>query len=189
MLIDSPYILAATFQRCRRAGSNPDTGEVLELVSDILRVVEQQGQFLIDVPEGWVPEKWLTAVRADTQRGLDYMTTTKVPDSDVLSPEKRRKVALLRLLVGELHRLWAIGEYPSVRRLGGMFQHIPQWLREPDKPGRNAWMRFFHGIRTTWDDLSLEMRKGCCQVVGLDLQAVEEWIKTGGDSIGTAGSK
>lgn len=190
MLIHSPYILAATFQRCRRAVSNnADTGEVLVLVSDILRVVEQQGKFLIDVPEGWVPAKWLTAVRADTQRGLDYMTTMKLPDSDVLSPEKRRKVALLRLLVRELHRLWAIGAYPLVRQLGAMFQHIPEWLREPDEPGRDAWMRFFRGIKTDWDGLSLEMREGCCQVVGLDLQAVEEWIKTGGDSIRTAGSK
>jgi hypothetical protein len=162
---------------------------VLALVSDILSIVEQQGKFLIDVPEGWVPEKWVTAVRADTQRGVDYMNAMKLSDSDVLSPEKRREISLLRLLVRELQRLWAIGAYGTVERLGHAFHNIGRSLRIPDEPGRDALMLHFRVISADWEELSLEMREGCCRVVGLELQTAEELIKTPGFSINTAGSK
>jgi hypothetical protein len=158
-------------------------------VSDILSVVEQQGKFLIDVPEGWVPEKWVNAVRADTQRGVDYMNTMKLSDYDVFSPEKRRQIALLRLLVRELQRLWAIGADGTVQRLGHAFHNTGGSLRMPDEPGTAASMADFRVISADWDELSLEMQKGCCRVVGLDLHAAETLIKTPGFSINTAGPK
>lgn len=191
MLIDSPSILGAVFQRYRwvKRGGRADLGELLALVSDILSVVEQQGKFLIDVPECWVPEKWVNAVRADTQRGVDYMNTMKLSDYDVFSAEKRRQIALFRLLVRELQRLWAIGADGTVQRLGHAFHNTGGSLRMPDEPGTAASMVDFRVISADWDELSLEMRKGCCRVVGLDLHAAEKLIKTPGFSINTAGPK
>src|SRR5262245_56006100 len=106
MLIDSPVIMSGVFQRCRHA--QPDSGELLVLLNDILSVVDQQGKFLIEVPDGWVPEKWVKAVSADTQRGIEYMHAMKQETLDANSPEKRRVIAILRLVVQELQRLWAI---------------------------------------------------------------------------------
>lgn len=179
MLIDSPSILGCTFQRCRLLRGRADIGELLELVSDILSEVEQQGKFLIDVPEGWVPEKWVKAVRGDTQRGIDHIRTTmKLSDHDVLSAEKRRVISLLRLLVRELHRLWAIGADNTVHHLGYAFHNINGHdLRMPDEPGTDTLMWYFRVIGFHWDELSLEMREGCCRVVGLELQEAEALIK------------
>lgn len=74
MRIDSSAALGATFQRCRlarrRNGSDKDLGEVLALADAILREVDRQGKVLIDVSEGWVPQKWVSAVQGDTQRGI-----------------------------------------------------------------------------------------------------------------------
>jgi hypothetical protein len=191
MLIDSPSILGATFQRCRLLRGRADIGELLELVSDILSVVEQQGKFLIDVPEGWVPEKWVNAVRGDTQRGIDDMNATmKLSDHDVLSAEKRRVISLLRLLVRELHRLWAIGADDTVRRLGHAFHNINgKGLRMPDEPGTDASMWYFRVISADWDELSLEMREGCCRAVGLGLQEAEALINTQGFAINCSGPR
>ena len=190
MLIDCPSILGATFQRCRwvKRHDKADTGEVLALVSDILSVVEQQGKFLIDVPEDWVPEKWVKTVRADTQRGMYYTNAMKLSDSDVLSPEKRREIALLRLLVRELHRLWAIGADRTVQRLGHAFHNIGGSLRKPDDPGRDASMIHFRVISADWDELSLERRESCCRIVALELQAAEALINTDGFSVNCSGS-
>src|SRR5262249_4571493 len=146
------------------------------LVSDILSVVAQQGKLLIDVPEGWVPEKWVKAVRSDTQRGVDSMNTMELSDSDVLSPEKRREISLLQLLVGELQRLLAIGADDTVQRLGGAFQHVDGLLRMTNEPGTDASMIHVRMISAAWDELSLEMRESYCRIVGLELQAAEELI-------------
>lgn len=176
---------------CPTGISSRTPGEVLALVSDILDVAEQQGKLLIDVPEGWVPEKWVTAVRADTQRGIDYTNAMELSDSDVLSPEKRREIALLRLLVRELQRLWTIGAYGPVQRIGHALHNVHQWLRMPDEPGSDAWstMYYFRAIGADWNELSLEMREGCCRVAGLDLQTVEGLIKTPEFFINPADSK
>ena len=101
MLIDSPFIMSALFQRCRtsakrdmqndrvlgtsamRDKSDKYLGELLALATDILSVVDQQGKFLIDVPESWVPQRWVSAVRADTQRGIEYMQAMQLSDYGV----------------------------------------------------------------------------------------------------------
>ncbi len=190
MLIDSPSISGATFQRCRwvKRHDRADTGEVLALVSDILSVVEQQGKFLIDVPEGWVPEKWVKAVRGGTQRYVDYMNTMKLSDSDVLSPEQRREIALLRLLVRELQRLLGIGADQTVQRLGHAFHNVDRELRTLVSDTEYS-MYMFRVISADWDMLSMEMREGCCRVVGLELQEAEELINTQGFSINCSGSR
>src|SRR5205085_1566783 len=90
-------------------------------------------------------------------------------------PEKRREISLLQLLVRELQRLWAIDAYGPVRRIGYALHNVHQWLRMPDEPGRDAsTMYYFRAISADWDELSLEMREGCCRVVGLDLQVSRE---------------
>ena len=185
VLIDSPIIMSGVFQRCRHA--KPDSGELLALVNDILSIVDQQGKLLIDVPEGWVPDKWVKAVNADTQRGIEYMHAMKISDYDALSPEKRRVISLLQLLVRELQRLWATGAKVTVQCLGHAFHNIARWLRTPEKPGADSSMRLFRIISANWEELSMEMREGCCRVVGLELQAAEALINTPGFSVNTWG--
>ena len=185
MLIDSPVIMSGVFQRCRHA--QPDSGELLVLLNDILSVVDQQGKFLIEVPDGWVPEKWVKAVSADTQRGIEYMHAMKQETLDANSPEKRRVIAILRLVVQELQRLWAIDAKTTVRRLGHAFHNIGRWLRAPAEANSDAPMKLFRVISANWDELSMEMRKGCCRVVGLEIQAAEALINTPGFPINTWG--
>jgi hypothetical protein len=160
----------------------------LTLASDILSVVDQQGKFLIDVPEGWVPHHWVSAVKADTQRGIEYMQAMQLSDYDVLTPEKRRQISLLQLLVRELQRLLAIGENFTVYRLGHAFHNVHRELRTPVSDTQYA-MGMFRVISADWDMLSMEMREDCCRVVALDLQEAEALINTPGFSINTNGAR
>jgi hypothetical protein len=123
------------------------------------------------------------------QPGIDYTHTLKLSDYEVLSPAKRREIALLRLLVRELQRLLAIGADFTVQRLGHAFHNASQSLPLPDEPGIDAAMLDFRVISADWEDLSVEMRKGCCRVVGLELQAAEALIKTPGFSINMSGPR
>jgi len=192
VLIDSPTILGGVFQRCRwvkRQGNRTTLGELLAFAYDILNVVEQQGKFLIEVPEGWVPHKWASAVKADTQRGIEYMQAMKLSDYDVLIPENRREIALLQLLLRELQRLLTIGADVTVQRLGHAFHNINRELRTPAKPGMDAVMGTFRVISADWDDLSLETREGCCRVVDLEVQAAEALINTQGFAINCSGPR
>lgn len=193
MLIDSSEVLRTTFQRCRQARQRPDTenkdlGEVLALADAILSVVDQQGKFLIDVPEDWVPHKWLSAVQGDTQRGIQYMQAMKISNSDGLTPDKRRQILLLQLLVRELQRLWGIGDKITVYRLGHAFHNVNRELRTLGSDTEYS-MHTLRVISADWDLLSLEMREGCCRIVGLELQQAEELINTQGFSINCSGPR
>lgn len=190
MLIDSVEVLRATFQRCRQTlRHNPDDedlGEVLELASLILSAVDHQGRFVIDVPEGFVPHKWISAVQGDTQRGIKYMQAMQLSGCDELTPEKRRQTSLLQLLVRELERLWERGDTLTVSRLGHAFHNVDRELRTLVSDAAYS-MKMFRVISADWDKLSMEMREGCCQVVGLELQEAEELINTRGFAINCSG--
>ena len=190
MLIDSPEIMRAIFQRCRtRAKVDArGLGELLALASEILGEVDQQGKFLIDVPEDWLPHKWVSAVKADTQRGIERMQAMQVSGNDVLTPENRRQISLLQLLVRELQRLVAIGETFIVYRLGHAFHNVHRELRTLVSDTEYS-MVTFRVISADWDMLSMEMREGCCRVVGLELQEGEELINTPGFSINCSGTR
>ena len=82
------------------------------------------------------------------------MNTMKLSDSDVLSPEKRREIALLQLLVHEHQRLWTIGEDDTVQLLGHAFHNVNRLLRMPHEPGRDASMIHFRMISADRDELS-----------------------------------
>jgi hypothetical protein len=127
-------------------------------------------------------------VKADTQRGIKYMQAKQVSDNDVLTPEKRRQIALLQLLVRELQRLLAIGENFTVYRLGHAFHNVNRELRTPVSDAEYS-MVTFRVISADWDMLSMEMRESCCRVVGLEPQEAEELINTRGFAINFSGSR
>jgi hypothetical protein len=178
MLIDSPTIMSCVFQRCRRAGVGPDDGceEVLALLSDVLREVDQQGKFLIEVPDGFVPDKWVTAVGADTRRGIEYMDVMNLGEHDALTPLKRPLFDLVRLVVNELKRWLAVGKNKPVRGIGGTFQNIGDCFRVSEVLHPDRTMHYVRAIAREWDELSQEMREGCCRVLRLDLTAGEALI-------------
>lgn len=190
MRIDSSAVLGATFQRCRwvrrRHGHDKDLGEVLALVDAILSEVDQQGTVLIDVPEGWVPQKWVSAVQGDTQRNMKYRQAMQPSDNDVRMPEKRRQILLLQLLVRELQRLWERGDTFTVSRIGSAFHNTN--LRMLGSAPESS-MDMFRVICADWDSLSMDMREGCCRVMGLERQKAEELINTRGFAVNCSGPR
>lgn len=189
MLIDSPEVMRAIFQRCRNRARISVRGldEVLGLGNEILRVVEHQGKFLIDVPEDALPQKWVSAVKADTQRAIEYRQAMQRSDYELLTPEHRRQIALLRLLVRELQRLVAMGENYSVYRLGYAFHNVHRVLSMPEETDKGSALQMFRVISADWDMLSMEMREDSCRVVGLERSAAEAMINTPGFSINRSG--
>ncbi len=191
MLIDSAEVLRATFQRCRQTRGKPDDkdlGEILAVLEAILSVVDHQERFVIDVPESWVPNKWGSAVTGDTQRGLQSWQALKISDREAFTPQKRRQVALLHLLVRELQRLWRIGDHFTVSRLGHAFHNVDQELRTWSSDTESS-MITFRVISADWDMLSLDMREACCRVMGLERQEAEELITTPEFAINRSGPR
>ena len=178
MLIDSPTIMGGIFHRCRHA--RPDSGELLALLNDVLVIVEQQGKFLIDVPDGWVPDKWVKAVCADTRRGIEYMDAMNLRDHDTLSPNNRLLFSMVQLVVRELQRLWAINAKVTVQRLGYAFHNVSRCFRTKEELNSDSGMFYFRIISAHWNELSMETREACCRVVGLELDKAETLIKTAG---------
>jgi len=173
MLIDSPSVMYGTFQRCRHA--SPDSTELLALLNDVLEVVSQQGRFLVEVPDQHIPDKWLKAVRDDTERAITDLRDME-QGRDELSSQNQSLFSLLKEGTRELRRLWAMDAKHAVQSLGYAFHVIPPLLRTPERFNPESYMFCFRMISAFWKDLSLEMREAICKVVGLELGAAEGLI-------------
>ena len=181
MLIDSPSVIYGTFQRCRHV--KPDCGELLVLLNSILEAVSQQGSLLVEVPDQHIPAEWVKAVHEDTQRAIAYKQDKNQQVHDSLSPENQSLFALIRIGTRELQRLWAAESKMAVQSLGYVLHVIPPFLRTPEQFNPQSYMFCLRILTAHWHDLSIGMRKACCRVVGLELDAAQLLINTSGLAI------
>lgn len=167
-----------TFQQCQHA--RPACGELLVLLSNILDVVKQQRRFLVEVPDAIVPDKWIKAVRDDTERAILYTRGLKQAVRDDLSPRNQALFSLIDVGTRELQRLWAVQATFAVRSLGYAFHVLPDLLRTPEEFSPKSYRFCFRVISPHWNELSLELPGAFCKIVGLQLKSADTLVKSPG---------
>jgi hypothetical protein len=169
------------FQQCRHGRT--DCGELLTLLGSILVYVNRQQRFLVEVPDYLVPDKWVKAVRDDTERAISYMRNRNQEVRDDLSARNQVMFSLIEVGTRELHRLCAVQATIAVRSLGYAFHVIPDLLRTPEEFSPKSYRFCFRVISAHWEELSLEMREAFCEIVGLKLESADTLIKSPGFSL------
>jgi len=172
MLIDSTILMYATFQGCRHGRT---TDKHLNLLSEILKLVEHQLTFSVDVPD-----HWLDIVYEYTRQQMTIGPGNQPRREFLLSSNNQQLFSLLCDGVHELQRLWSSESKYAVRSLGYAFHIVPQLLRTPEQFDRDRYMFCFRAVCAHWEELSPEMQKSFCNVLGIKEEEAQKLIKTVG---------
>ncbi len=162
MRIDATLLMYGAFQSCRHAGRHTSTA--LNLLAEILEFANQQGTLVVEVPDTWVEK--------NAMQSIAVMPGGELNQVDLLSAANQALFSLICVGTNELQRLWTIGAKPAVRSLGYAFHMLPPLLRTPDQFSPSQYMCCFGKVLRHWNELSPEMRRTFCDVLGLDLTEV-----------------
>jgi hypothetical protein len=162
MRVDTTLLMYGVFQSCRHALRHTSTA--LNLLSETLEFIKQQGTLVVEVPDKGVEENAIQSI---------VVVPSAEPDqADLLCPANQALFSLIYVGTSELQRLWAAGSKSAVRSLGYAFHMLPPLLRTPDQFSPRQYMCCFGDVRHHWNELSPEMRRTFCDVLGLDLAEV-----------------
>jgi hypothetical protein len=171
MLIDTTAIMYRTFLSCRHA--TLDTGSSLNLLAELIGLVKQQGTLAVELPDHWLdsPDK-------EKQALVENPSKVKLAENSALSTQNQILFSLIDIGVHELQRLWQAESKLAVRSLGYAFHILPQLLRKPEEFDPERFMFCFRIVCKHWGELSLELQKAFCEVMGLTLDQVTTLVAT-----------
>lgn len=138
-------------------------------------MVEEQGRFVINVPDEWGRQNKLQ------NGGVDRSQYLK--EDDALSAANGPLFEVIYVGAYELWKFWASGSMGPVRSLGYAFHVLPGLLRTPDRFSPELYLFNFRIVSFYWNILSPELRAALCKLQGLDAREAARLIQSDGFAI------